>query len=191
MRRSLLIGLGIVTLCSPLSPLAASPVRQGVLALGGGARVAPVRRRPSVTVSIIAGAAMAMVPMAIGGAVLGSDDPDTRNLGAHIFLGGLTLAPLVSHGIVGEWRRGLAFAAVPALGQLGVLGVMWKDPKVTQWGLPRTRIPFGSFVCLSLLGSIVGLVDSVIAGDRLERRGVVVQPVIDGELTGLGVRGVF
>jgi hypothetical protein len=69
------------------------------------------------------------------------------------------VAPFVSHAIVGEWLRGVAFTAVPLAGVIGNAVVLGANPNVDQMALnPDQRLVY-AFTTAGLLGSFIGLLD--------------------------------
>src|SRR5438128_1417502 len=91
-----------------------------LLAMSAEARAADAADAPDEGAALFAGAATALVPFAVGTTMLAAaNDTGQRNGGAIVAQAGLAFAPLVAHGVVSEWGRGLAFSAVPAACTVG------------------------------------------------------------------------
>lgn len=102
---------------------------------------------------------------------------------------GFLLAPIVSHGVVHEWGRGLWFAAVPAASMGGAAAVFAVDAHAVRHGvLSEQRVLWGLF-SLALFTGAAGVVDVAFAGDRA--RAVSVAPVVGDGSYGLTLRGTL
>ena len=128
--------------------------------------------RPSGVRAILVGAAAALVPLAIGGLSMGfAESLDNRNLGFLLAGSGLVTAPLLSHGVQGEWARGAVFS-LPSLACEGVMiGMVAAFPEGVFLGTIETRTVFTAFFTGSGFFAIAGIVDAALAGDRQEGRG--------------------
>jgi hypothetical protein len=175
---------------SPQAPsAAASPVAESA-----APPPAPARRprlRPSVAWSVIAGLATALVPMAIGGSLLPYDDENLKHVGLYIMQAGFTLTPLVSHAVAGEWARGAVFAIPGVVAEVGMAAVLAVKPEVATYGEPASRVPFASFLGLSLLGAGAGIIDSFLAGERWDRHHLALMPTASADRLGLSLSGSF
>ncbi|MES1172096.1 MAG: hypothetical protein ABUL77_02575 [Bacteroidota bacterium] len=119
----------------------------------------------------LAGVATALIPLAVGGALLADDDrPDRQRAGTYVILAGFAAAPWVSHAITGRWRRAFGFGLASLATSLGALGAMRVqdpyDPNIANHG----RLAFGFLLTSAFFATTVGLVDSFIEG-----------PVMSGE----------
>src|SRR5690242_4296177 len=66
--------------------------------------------RPPVALAILAGAATALIPLAIGSSLAAAGTTDgAKDVGLGIAGAGIALSPIVAHGVLGEWRRAMAF----------------------------------------------------------------------------------
>lgn len=146
-----------------------------------------------VGLSLAVGAATALVPLIVGTALVSIEGPlAERRAGIGVMVAGLALAPIVSHLIVGEWRRALGFGAVP-VAAAAVMAVLLtqQDDVITDLGTPASRVPFVVVLCASLFASGVGLVDSALAGQRAQARRITVAPMLSGHLVGLAFAGTL
>ena len=127
----------------------------------------PEDTRPPIEGAVGAGIATALVPLVIGSVVLAQNDALDRPQGPFYLIdAGLALAPLVAHGIVGEWKRGLAFTAVSSAAALGTQLMLEFNPDLIQNGEAITRVPFGVMFSLAIFTSGVGIADTFFAADR-------------------------
>jgi FtsH-binding integral membrane protein len=126
---------------------------------------------PPVGLSLALGAAVAIVPLAAGGATFAArDDVDTRRAGIYTALTGLTLAPLASHLIGREYRRAAYFTIAPFVGSVVSVALLESHPELLDHGHPPMRVAFGIGISVAILGAVVGLADSAGAADRWRRR---------------------
>src|SRR5260370_3658034 len=71
------------------------------------------------------GLALGMISLAVGGGLAaGSDSQTAKYAGVFVIAGGLAAAPLLSHFVNREWKRALAFGAVPAVCAAAVIGLL-------------------------------------------------------------------
>jgi hypothetical protein len=127
----------------------------------------------------------------VGGTLLARGNGDSRrdNAGWITIESGFVLAPLVAHGVSGEWGRGLWFAAVP-LATLAVTTALFQiEPDTVESGtLPQQRWMWAMFGT-GLFSSAVGVVDALFAPDRA--RTIVVRPSLSREQVGLQIGGTL
>jgi ABC-type uncharacterized transport system permease subunit len=94
---------------------------------------------------------------------------------------GFTLAPLLSHALVGEWGRGALFAAVPTATTLATEPVLSTNEAAVEHGtLPQQRVMWGLF-CGGLAASMAGIIDTAFAPGR----SVHVAPLLGAGSAGL------
>lgn len=139
---------------------------------------------PPVLVSVVTGAGIAFGSLAVGGLRLATHDTQaSRRAGAYTILYGLAFSPIASHSIVGEWDRAALFGAVPLTTALGATWLIETSPSLlVEGGLGKRRV---LTLCYSLvlLSSVVGLFDSMNAGERERARRFAVAPLVGaGEL---------
>lgn len=181
-------------------PAAASPPPVAVPPVAAPVRARERRGRPSVTWSVIAGLATAIVPMAIGGSLMPFDDAyrcfgadiNCKHVGLYVMQAGFLLAPLVSHGVAGEWGRGALFAIPGVIAEAGMAAVLSAAPDVASQGQVESRVPFAILLGLSVAGAGAGIIDTFMAGDRWDRRHrLTLAPSLGPRQGGLTLGGTF
>ena len=126
---------------------------------------------PKVGWAIFGGAATALVPLAISGALFARTFDTTARRDATMgMLTGFTLAPIVSHLIAREWTRAAIFGAVPAVCLVGAAVLLELSPTSDLYGTRQGRLTFGLLLAFSTLSSGVGLADTYAAGRRAEAK---------------------
>jgi hypothetical protein len=139
---------------------------------------------PPVLASVAAGAGLALGSLAVAGVVLATHQSQaSRRPGAYTLLYGLSLAPIVSHAIVGEWARAAWFGAVPVVTALAATALIEASPSLLEAGGLGNRRVLTLCYTLVLLSSAVGLYDSILAGERARAQRVAFGPLLGrGEL---------
>ncbi len=144
-------------------------------------------RRPT---ALVAGALTLFLPLAFGANLMTQPGIDPKRAGWYTCHAGFVLAPIVAHGVMGEWGRGALFSLMP-LAPFGVsVGIVEANPRVLSGGKASARGGLELMLSAGLLASGVGVVDSLFAGDRARRR-VSVTPVASAEFSGFYVHGVL
>ena len=116
-----------------------------------------------------------------------TDDRAADNAGWLTMSGGFALAPIASHAVVGEWGRGLAFAAAPAAAMGGTAALFQLDSgTVVHGSLPEQRVLW-SFFLVGLFSGTAGVVDAALAQGRAAP--VTVAPSVGAGHLGLSVGG--
>jgi hypothetical protein len=148
---------------------------------------------PPVGLSVGAGCLLTLGAMAVGGGLAASSSQErTRKTGFEIMAGGLVLAPVVSHGIAGEWKRATVFGAVTLAMAATAVGLLEGADQILDYGRPITRVPFGAALAVELMVTGVGLSDSLMAGERARaRRRVALLPLVHRDAVGVSLRGVL
>lgn len=142
---------------------AASP-----LSLPGPPRAQP---EPPVGWAMLAGAATALVPFAVGASLFASGiDTQRREAGSLVLVSGLALAPIISHLLVREWRRAAIFGAIPIACAIGAATLLALTPTTTIYGTHDGRLTFGLLVSFATLSSAVGVIDTLGAARRATAR---------------------
>ena len=133
--------------------------------------VAPAKRpKPPVVIAVIAGLATALIPLGLGSMhTAGATSDADRDSGFMVAGAGLALAPIVSHLILGEWRRAAAFGAVPVASEILLVTQLSTRPDSAFHGTSLSRSAFGALVTFDLFGAAVGIYDAMLAGERAER----------------------
>jgi hypothetical protein len=147
---------------------------------------------PPIAGAALAGIATLVLPLAVGTSILAQGDAlDHPQLSFHVIDAGFALAPLVTHAILGEGRRGLFFSAISAGLALSTSLFLENSPDLIQHGEVATRVPFAVLFSLALFSSGIGVGDCFFARDRAASARVALVPMrADGAL-GLGLGGVF
>jgi hypothetical protein len=142
---------------------------------------------PDPALAWITGATVFAGGFLAGGAILGgaNGDEGAVRIGWMTIEGALALAPLASHAVVGEWGRGLAFAAVPVAGILSTAVVLGIEPDAIDHGEAGARITVWSSLTAGLLVGVAGVVDAAFA----DQRAISVLPMAGSGKLGLLVGG--
>jgi len=153
--------------------------------------VAPPARAdgPDPAIAFAVGAATVLASFAVGGTFIATNpgSPARTEAGWYVMQGGLSLAPLTSHAVVGEWARGAVFTSIPAATTLATVPVFAINEAGVEHGtLPQQRIIWGLFVA-SLAGSMAGVIDAVFSPGRALR----VTPVLGVGNAGVAVGGAL
>ena len=146
-------------------------------------------QRPDPALAFFAGASVFLAGFAVGGALLATSQSSDRqnNAGWLTIESGFGAAPLIAHGLAGEWVRGAVFAAVPAASAAGTATLFAMDPgAISQGALPEQRVMW-SFFGIGLLSSAAGVIDCAFAGTRTSA--VAIAPVFGTGQVGVNVRG--
>jgi len=151
---------------------------------------APSSRAPDTGAAFAAGASVFVVGLGVGASLIGGNGgPRTDNAGWMVMQSGFAAAPLVAHGITGEWGRGLLFGSVPMATTAGTATVFGLDSKAVRHSdLPQQRILWTLFV-VGLFSSAYGVVDATFADERARR--VVVAPALGRGTAGIDVEGTL
>jgi hypothetical protein len=155
----------------------------------------PVREaraaEPDPGLALFSGAAVNLAGFVVGGTLLAT----SHGRGAQNSAGWLTMesaftvSPLVAHGVVDEWWRGAAFAALPAATLATTAGIFADDPTaVERGGLPEQRWMWALFG-VGLFASAAGIVDAMFAPARALP--VRVAPAIGAGQVGLRIGGTL
>jgi hypothetical protein len=156
---------------------------------------------PDTALAFFAGASVNVVAVVAGGTAVstapsGVGGDARRSFGWLGIETGFVVAPLVAHGIVGEWGRGLLFSILPVAAVAGTAVMYAKRPdSVENSSLDDQRVAWSLFTA-ALISSTAGLVDVLTAGDasgsrRAGRRphGIGVVPFVAPTMAGLQVQG--
>ena len=143
---------------------------------------------PEPALGFFVGAATLVVGFGVGGAVTATsaDENTTQNTAGWITMqSAFVVAPLVGHGVVHEWGRGLWFAAVPAAALGGSSAVFAIDSQAVRHASISEQRVLWSLLTVGLVGGAAGVVDVAFAGDRA----VTLTPTIGGGTYGVEIRG--
>jgi hypothetical protein len=172
----------------PWVPAAATAAACGVVLSSPCARAT---EPPDHDAAVLAGAATFVLAFAAGGIVVATANGSNyqSNVGWIAIESGYALAPLAAHAVLGEWARGLVFAATPAAMLGGSVALFDYDNGTIQHGsLTEQRIMWGLF-STGLFAGIVGVVDAGLA--RTVGGSVAVAPLMTAGGTGLSVGGAL
>lgn len=163
-----------------------------LVAVAAAARGDELERPPPTVWATIGGAATALVPLAVGGAMFASSDADTVHRAAiYAMMAGLTVAPALSHLLVREYKRAAIFAALPLAALIAETILFQVEPDVTTYGSPAGRTVYGVALAAAVIGATVGLGDTFGATDRWRARHPVVTPTVGSGIVGLAVGGAW
>jgi hypothetical protein len=160
---------------------------------------APPAPQPDTAAAFVAGTAVFVASLGVGASLIGSNGGKCVSeghcakgldiTGWMVMQSGFVAAPVVAHGIAGEWGRGLLFGSVPFATTAGTATVFAIDPNaVRHSALPEQRILWSLFV-VGLFSSAYGVVDSLSADERARR--LVVTPVVGRDTVGIDVEGTL
>lgn len=117
------------------------------------------------------GSLVAVVPFMIGTVMTtSSHEQDTQNAGVYTLQGGLSLAPLVSHAMVGEYRRGLYFSIAPVIGSGSMITLLAIHPDAVSHASLETQRWYYFEVVASVLGGGIGVIDTLFQPSRAASR---------------------
>jgi hypothetical protein len=141
---------------------------------------------------MMAGAASAMIPTILGAAMASGGTTDAeKDRGMAVIGAAFVLPPLVSHAVLGEWKRGTMFTIIPALSELGMVSLLASRSDAVFHGTMLSRTTFGALLCADIFFSALGVVDAALAGNQnpAGRWGVVIAPTVAANRVGITVGG--
>jgi hypothetical protein len=152
------------------------------------------------TAAFVAGSAVAAIPFAIGATITSSShEIQTNNAGVITMQSGLLAAPVVAHGIVGEWGRGALFSILPALSSGGMITLLATTPSAVTHTTLESQRYFYFLITGSLVGGTIGVIDALRAPARERARArerlraqsssLWLAPIVDTRTWGLGLGG--
>jgi hypothetical protein len=146
--------------------------------------------QPPVAWSVAAGVATGLVSLAVGGALMATNDHREMAAGTYVMMTGLALSPAVSHLVSREWGRAAIFGALPTAALIGMVALMEVHPPVLYEGnKDPTRIVYATLVAAAVVTAAGGIVDSMWAGERARKKRVTVAPVVTRGQYGLALGG--
>ncbi len=147
---------------------------------------------PDTALGVLTGASVFVLGFGAGATLLatsGEKNPSQDNAGWLTMESGFVVAPLVSHGVVGEWTRGLAFSAVPVGALGGSAGLFADRPRTVRHGvLSEQRVLWALFGAALFTGA-AGVVDVAFAGERAHS--LTIAPAVGAGRYGLEVGGTL
>jgi hypothetical protein len=147
---------------------------------------------PDPALAVLAGAATMVAGFTAGGVLLGTSNASASqdNAGWLTMETGFVLAPIVSHGMVSEWTRGLAYAVAPIAGEVATAELFYVTPVAVEHGtLPAQRVMWTLFG-IGLFSAAAGVVDTALAGERA-RTAVRVVPTVGRGGVGIEIGGAL
>jgi hypothetical protein len=120
------------------------------------------------TTALVTGIAVAGASLAYGGTLLTTGRGlAVKRDGLLVMDTGLTLAPLIAHGVTGEWGRGALFTLAPAAGEIGMALLLAAQPQAPVVGKHKSQRIYPILITVSVLGSALGIFDAALADERL------------------------
>jgi hypothetical protein len=146
---------------------------------------------PPVALSVGLGLTLALTPMVVGGGLAAmTADVRTRRRSLEALAGGLALAPIVSHLVAGERTRAAVFGSVTVSAAVLSAVLLESVPQVLDDTKHPACVVLGGALAALLVTSGYGLVDSLMAGERVEARArLQLAPVVGPGTLAVGVRG--
>ena len=145
---------------------------------------------PPVAWSVAAGVATGLVSLAVGGALMATNDHREMEAGTYVMMTGLALAPAISHLVSREWGRSAIFGALPTAALIGMAALLEVHPPVLYEGnKDPTRIVYATLVAAAVVTAAGGIVDSMWAGERARKKRVTIAPVVTRGQYGLALGG--
>lgn len=165
-----------------------------VLAVAGGFAALvlvapPAVAEPDPAVGVVAGSAVLLLGFTVGSTVVATADGlnGPTNVGWLVMESGFVLAPWTAHAALGQWTRGLGFAALPAATVGGTAGLFdYSAGTVLHGTLVQQRILWGLFGA-GLVSSVIGVLDVAFATPR--SGSIAVAPMVGPGQAGLEVGG--
>lgn len=145
------------------------------------------------------GSLLAAVPFGIGTAVTtASHEQDTQNAGVYTLQGGLSLAPFVSHAMLGEYKRGVLFSIPPLIGSGSMMALLAMNPDAVSHASLETQRFYYFMLVASVLGGGIGVVDTLFHPSREPSRetprtqgSLRIAPILSPGNYGLSVGGAL
>jgi hypothetical protein len=133
--------------------------------------------------AFVVGSLTAAVPFSVGTMVTtSSHEQDAQNAGVYTLQGGLLVAPLVSHAMLGEWKRGLLFSIAPLAGSGSMVALLAVHPDAVSHAALDVQRMYYFMVVASVLGGGIGVVDTLFHPSREALREPVRPPGSLGSL---------
>jgi hypothetical protein len=126
--------------------------------------------------------------LAAGGAAFGASTTDGKRAEAvYLMQGGLTLAPLVSHAMLGQYRAGVWATLPPAAASAAMFGFLTVKPHAVTGGGTLGQYTFSILLAATVFSSILGVTRVLPAS--AESSEVSLLPSVDRERVGFELRG--
>lgn len=126
---------------------------------------------PPITLAVVSGVATALIPVGLGALHTANADTDgTRNVGFAVAGAGLALVPIVTHAVLGEWKRAAAFAAPGIAAEIAACVIMATHPDAVFHGTMFSRTGFALVFSADFFGAAASIVDVMLARERIPAR---------------------
>jgi hypothetical protein len=151
---------------------------------------------PDTGLGVFTAAALDAAGFIVGGTLMatsaaGGSGDGQRSFGWLAIQAGFTLSPLAAHGVVGEWDRGAAFAAIPAASVAGTAVYYRAKTNAVEYGtLVENWFVWGLFTA-GFAVSTAGAIDVIFAANRQRERGMALRPMFGPGRAGLLVEGTL
>jgi hypothetical protein len=161
----LLVGSARAAMAADAPPAAIDPVPPAA-----AITTTPAPADARAALAPLAGTLTLLVPFAVGCALWSNGASErSQKAGTYVMATGFALAPVVSHGVAGRWRRAAAFGAVSAATSAATLVAMdLTDPFYAPYA-NRQRVPFGVLLTSAMFAAAIGVFDSFVVGAPRER----------------------
>jgi hypothetical protein len=151
---------------------------------------------PDTGLAFFTAAALDTGGFIVGGALVGTSPAGgvgdgQRSFGWLAIQAGATLSPLIAHGLVGEWDRGAAFAAIPAGALAGTAALYRGRTDGVEYSNVTEQWLVWGFFSASIAASVAGAADVLFAGSRLRGQGVALYPIVGPGQAALEVGGLL
>jgi hypothetical protein len=149
----------------------------------------PAAAEADPAMGVVVGSAVLLLGFTVGGAVVASANGTNgqTNAGWLVMESGFGLAPWAAHATLGQWTRGLAFAALPTVTVGGTVGLFDDSGGVVLHGtLVQQRILWGLFGA-GFASSVVGVLDVTFASRR--SGSIAMAPMVGPGQVGMEVGG--
>ncbi len=159
----LVLATGRAAAATPAEPVAVTPLVASVPS-------APAVSERRAVLGPLAGAITAAAPFVAGCVLWAQNDSIAlQKTGTFIMLSGFALAPWVSHGVQGRWRRAAVFGSISTATAIATAVYLeHRDPFDPSYRNIE-RVPFGMLLTSAMFAAAVGVVDSfLIAPARRE-----------------------
>lgn len=146
--------------------------------------------------ALAVGAATAFTSLTAGGVIIArASEHDVRNAGLIVGTSGLSITPLLAHGVVEEWGRGALFSLIPLAAEAGLVTMtMTKHDLLEGHASPFVQYSYFALLTVSVFGAGLGVVDAVRVAERRPNRFVSslgVLPAIGAAMNGVIVQGAL
>ncbi len=161
------------------------------LAVALSAVAIPVRAdEPDTGLAFVTGASVFLAGFVAGGTLIaGNAGRGADTAGWLTMQASFAVAPLAAHGVVGEWGRGLVFAAAPTAAAGGNAVLFATDPNAVRHSVLSEQRVLWSLFGFGLFSGLVGIVDATFADRRA--KALVIAPSVGAGRVGLEVGGVL